>query len=160
MLVKYDMSPGYFLLSLALIFWSFYLFRLKQDYSSGGVLIYLGNHSFLFLYVHLLYINIFIRLNLYSINILLIWCAALLLTYFSIKIILRLNQLVAFLFDYVAVWLILGLLTVSVPLLTDNTSLIMLAEIVIGIAFSSNYKKLSNVVFVQLPVLAQKHLKL
>lgn len=141
---KYDMTIGYFLLSLIFIFFTFYVFRKKKEYSTSSIIVFFGKHSFLFLYVHLFFINVFVWLGFFKINILLIWSLTLGLTYYSIKILTWLNTFIDQYFEFKFLWLILISLTVIIPILISSASLIILSEIFIGILFASNYKKLSK----------------
>ncbi|BCG58867.1 acyltransferase family protein [Paenibacillus sp. URB8-2] len=144
-LVKYNMSPGYFFLSLVLLFMSFSLFRSIRQYSLMNPLLFFGKHSFLFLYVHVFIIFILTHLKLYSINVYIIWAAVLLASYIGMNAVLWINKYVEALFNYKLVWLGLLMLILSVPAVVDSFGLIVTAEAALGMAFACNYKKLSQI---------------
>lgn len=146
-LIKYNMSPGYFFLSLVLLFMSFALFRLIRQYSLKNPLLFLGKHSFLFLYVHVFLIFILTYFKLYSINVYMVWAGVLLVSYIGMNAVLWINRYVEALFNYRLVWLGLMLLILLVPAATDSYGLIVTSEAVLGMAFACNYKKLSQVIF-------------
>ncbi|AIQ12566.1 acyltransferase family protein [Paenibacillus durus] len=144
-LVKYNMSLGYFFLSLLVLFMSFFLFRSIRHYSLKNPLIFFGKHSFLFLYVHVFIIFVITHLRLYSINIYIIWAAVLLTTFIGMTAVLWINKYVEKIFDYKLAWIALLMLILLVPAIVHSVGFIVLAETVLGMAFACNYKKLSQV---------------
>ncbi|MFD1776173.1 hypothetical protein [Paenibacillus rhizophilus] len=146
-LIKYNMSPGYFFLSLVLLFMSFSLFRSIRQYSLKNPLLFFGKHSFLFLYVHVFLIFLLTHFKLYSINVYMVWAGVLLVSYIGMNAVLWINKYVEALFNHKLPWLGLLMLILLVPAAVDSYGLIVTLEAVLGLAFACNYKKLSQVLF-------------
>ncbi|UPO88342.1 acyltransferase family protein [Niallia sp. Man26] len=152
LIVKYDMSIGYFLLSLVIIFLSFYLFRKKQKYSPNNLLIFLGKNSFLFLFIHLFFINTFVWLHLFKVNYIIIWLLVTMLSLIGVKLLPRLNKYIESYFESKLLWVVLAFAIITVPLLISSTSLVMLIEIFLGILFSLNYKRLTSLTTIKIKI--------
>ncbi|WP_379159728.1 hypothetical protein [Paenibacillus sp. sgz5001063] len=143
--VKYNMSVQYLLLSLVVLFGTFYLFRRKKSYStSNNLILYFGKHSFLFLFTHLFLILAFDRVGLGGLYIVWMWGLALVCTYVSMRILLRLNCYIENYLDHPVLWVLIVIGVIAIPLLISNRDFIILAEAALGILFSLNYKKLSG----------------
>jgi len=142
--IKYNMSVKYLLLSLVVLFGTFYLFRRKKSYSSANLILYIGKHSFLFLFTHLFFILAFDRFGLGRLYIVWIWCLALVCTYVSMRILLWLNHYIEHYLDHPVPWILIVLSVVAIPLAVSNRDVIILSEAALGILFSLNYKKLSG----------------
>lgn len=142
--IKYNMSVNYLLLSLFVLFGVFYLFRRKKSYAPSNLMLYFGKHSFLFLFTHLILILAFDRLGLGRLYIVWIWCLALVCTYMAMRVLLWLGRFIEPYMGYPAVWVLIVISVVAIPLVISNRDLIILAEASLGILFSLNYKKLSS----------------
>ncbi|OKP76326.1 hypothetical protein A3842_17855 [Paenibacillus sp. P3E] len=142
--VKYNMSVQYLLLSLVVLFGVFYLFRRKKSYASTNLILYFGKHSLLFLFTHLFLILAFDRLGLGRLYIVWMWGLALVCTYAAMRILLWLGRYIEHYMDHPVPWVLIVVGVVAVPLVTSNRDFIILAEAVLGILFSLNYKKLSS----------------
>ncbi|MRN56205.1 hypothetical protein [Paenibacillus monticola] len=59
-------------------------------------------------------------------------------------ILLWLNRYIERYFEYLFLWILIVIATVSIPLIISNAQLIILSEAFIGVLFSLNYKKLSK----------------
>ncbi|MBW4084539.1 hypothetical protein [Paenibacillus sp. S150] len=141
---KYNMSVSYLLLSLAVLFGAFYLFRRKKSYASSSLLLYFGKHSFLFLFTHLLLILAFDRLGLGRLYIVWMWGLALVCTYAAMRSLQRLNRCIAHYLEHPWPWVLIVLGVAAIPLVIPNRELIILSEAALGILFSLNYKTLSG----------------
>lgn len=148
--IKWDMSIGYFLLSLTILFLTFYLFRRKQEYDSRNLFIFFGKNSLLFLYIHLYLANEFYWLGILEKNIVLIWLLNGVMSYFLIKILIYLNSFIEKCFESKILWSILIILTVIIPVTLTSTKSIFLLETSIGIFFAMNYKYLSKITNIRL----------
>lgn len=142
---KFDMSIGYFFLSSTILFIVFYIVRLKENFNNYKFILYIGKNSFLFLYIHLFIINTFTWLNLFNFHIIFIWSITLIGSYLITKLVLWVNPHFEYLFDYKMTWFILVLLTVLTPYFISYDPVTILVETFVGLAFSSNYKKLSKI---------------
>lgn len=107
-------------------------------------MLYFGKHSFLFLFTHLILILAFDRLGLGRLYIVWIWCLALVCTYMAMRVLLWLGRFIEPYMGYPAVWVLIVISVVAIPLVISNRDLIILAEASLGILFSLNYKKLSS----------------
>lgn len=142
--IKYNMSVKYFLLSLVVLFGAFFIFRRKPSYSPSNLIIFFGQHSFLFLFTHLFFILTFDRLGMGSLYIVLMWGLVLGCTYVAMRILLWLNRYIDPYLNHPVPWVIIVLAVVAIPVLISNAELIILSEAALGILFSLNYKKLSS----------------
>ncbi|MHA6533601.1 hypothetical protein [Paenibacillus sp. BAC0078] len=144
--IKYNMSMKYLLLSLVILFGTFYVFRRKTSYSPSNLILYLGKHSFLFLFTHLFFILAFDRLGFGSLYIVLMWCLVFACTYVSMRILLWLNRYIERYLEHPVPWVLIVIATVAIPLVISNRDLVIISEAAIGIIFSLNYKKLSRLI--------------
>ncbi|MGN7763260.1 hypothetical protein ACTJKB_17560 [Paenibacillus sp. 22594] len=144
--VKYNMSVQYLLLSLMVLFGTFYLFRRKKSYASTNLILYFGKHSLLFLFTHLFLILAFDRLGLGRLYIVWMWGLALVCTYAAMRILLWLGRYIEHYMDHPVPWVLIVVGVVAIPLLISNRDFIIVAEAALGILFSLNYKKLSSLI--------------
>lgn len=141
---KFDMSIGYFLVSMILVSFSFYISRNIKETRATKIVTYFGENSLLFLYVNMLLVMV-LR-NLIS-NHLIYYVLTISLVYPVMEISKMLNKYVEKYFYNYLVWVILILVICITPILTSNVIIIKLTGVFIGLFFANNYKKLSVIVF-------------
>ena len=146
---KWDMSPGYFLFSCFCLFFSYYLtkkFPINDAKTLWRYCLFLGKNSLLFLYVHILVINVLYRLG------------AARLTWFYWLLILAISSgllygIIAFhariglsrLFQFKGTWLALIALVMLTPLIFKENITIFVLELLWGLLLSTNYSVLRGV---------------
>jgi fucose 4-O-acetylase-like acetyltransferase len=146
---KWDMSAGYFLFSCFCLFFSFYLtkrFPINETKPIWRYFLFLGKNSLLFLYVHILVINVLYRLG------------AARLTWFYWPLILAITSgmiygILAFypgtnlsrLFQSKGTWLVLVALVMLTPLVIKEKTWIFGLEFLWGVLLSTNYPVLRGV---------------
>lgn len=145
-LVKYNMSAGYFFMSMSFLFLSFYLFRSVKRYSFRNPLLFFGRHSFLFLYLHVFILWAFTRMHPYHISVFAVWAGVLAATLAAMAAVLKLNHYAGVLFNYRLVWLGMMALVLGIPLAVHSNGVIIVSETLLGIGLACNYKKLSMII--------------
>lgn len=141
---KFDMSIGYFLVSMILVSFSFYISKNIKETRATKIVTYFGENSLLFLYVHLLLIMVLRN----SISNHLIYYVVLIsLVYPVMEISKMLNKYVEKYFYNYIVWMVMVLVICVTPILTSSVIIIKLTGVFIGLLFANNYKKLSVIVF-------------
>jgi hypothetical protein len=146
---KWNMSLSYFLFSCFCLFFSFSLvkmFPLVRANFVSRFLFFLGRNSLLFLYVHILIINILYRLGISKL-VWLYWPLILtlsgLLIYFLLMIYPKINAFK--LFETKFSWGILTACVILTPLIFKNLTTIFLLEFLWGICLSLNYLLLKSI---------------
>ncbi len=136
---KYSMPVGYFLLS---VFVQCSIFSIMRRWGSRLVnptVLYVGRHSFPYLYLHILWIRLFEALHIrYA---LVVWPAVIILAVLSVRAGEYLNQrFLDALFAKPAGWYALGVLTLLGIFLSAHTPGLL---IITGVIFSYNYRQLA-----------------
>ena len=152
---KFDMSLGYFLLSCIFLFGLFFVFMKFKIFSKPFALnpiLFFGQNSLLFLFVHFGAIALFSLQLQWNEKILLIkhhpflmwlliffvaWIAMMILLYIA-----KINPLRS-LFDRIWIWELLVVLVLTVPLIPNN-EFVRWAAVVLGIIAALHYHQLSR----------------
>jgi hypothetical protein len=154
---KWDMSPGYFLVCLILIFSTFFILRLvatrEELLRHKGLLNFLGQNSLLFLYVHfpiviyLKEIRIHRNIKLIFQHPYLFWLLALALTLAAMLILIRLAkwEFGAQFFDHLTVWILMTVLVFAVGIFISTERFTYIIEIGLGILTALFYSRLGNI---------------
>jgi uncharacterized membrane protein len=154
---KWDMSLGYFLVCLILIFSTFFVFRLAAAWTRQlkreGPLAFLGKNSLLFLYVHfpiILYlkeIRVQREVRMIFRNPYLFWLLALALTLIIMLVLLQIPKwkFGARLFDHLPVWILMIALVFGIGLVVSTQSYVYAAEIGLGLLTALFYPHLRNI---------------
>lgn len=140
---KFNMSIGYFCVSIFVMSTVFFISRTIKFKRLNNPILYFGKNSLLFLYVHLLAIKIFAP---FTNNVLLRWIAILILTYFLMLGIQFINRYIEKVFCNIIIWVLIMAAVILIPLLIVNVNFIFYLEMIIGILFSVNYHKLSVII--------------
>jgi hypothetical protein len=151
---KYDMSVGYFLLSCMLLFGLFFLvrqFRILGRGSAFNPILFFGQNSLLFLFVHFAAIAFFgLRLqwtddvHIFKTHPFLFWLFIFLFVWALMALLVAAARIrwLESAFDPLWVWVCLTLLVLTVPLIPHN-GLVRWAEVGLGIIAALYYHRLS-----------------
>ncbi len=139
---KWNMSIGYFLRSSSFLFLSFYVFRKYNNYFyKNNVLIYLGQNSLLFLYVHLIFLKIIFPMigfdNAYP-----VWVISLLLSLSFMKVSQYANTYIEQYFNNFYIWAIIIALICAIPLIFHVDTTIQIMQVSIGVLVANNYQNI------------------
>ncbi|MFL0252407.1 heparan-alpha-glucosaminide N-acetyltransferase domain-containing protein [Clostridium neuense] len=140
---KFNMSVGYFAVSIFVMSTVFFISRTIKFKKLNNPILYFGKNSLLFLYVHLLAIKVFAP---FTNNVLLRWIAVLILAYLLMLGIQFINRYIEKAFSNIVIWILMIVAVVFIPLFIGNVNLIFSLEMLIGILFSANYHKLSGII--------------
>jgi len=152
---KFDMSAGYFLLSCILLFGLFLVFMSFKIFNKSSALnpiLFFGQESLLFLFVHFGAIALFSlqlhwqdRLPLMKHHLFLMWLWIFFVTWVVMILLLylaRVNPLHS-IFDRIWVWVLLAALVLTVPLIPNN-EFVRWAAVVLGVIAALHYHQLSR----------------
>jgi fucose 4-O-acetylase-like acetyltransferase len=155
---KWDMSPGYFLACIVLVFSTFFVLRFlsswrKKIFNHEGLLTFLGQNSLLFLYVHfpiILYlkgIRIHRNVQLIFRHPYLFWLLVLGLTLVVMFVLIRLAkwESSARIFDYLIIWILMTALVFAAGIFISTERFTYFIEIGLGILTALFYPKLGNI---------------
>ena len=148
---KWDMSLGYFLLSCIMLFSSLYVVRAFEFFkleNGKRWILFLGEFSLLFLFIHKFVIRSLHRLaaspELYSFlsEPVLFWVATAMFTTILMKLLLKVSQIwhIKDYFQNTRSWLILAILVLSVPAIIENSTAIYFLELTLGTMFAVYYR--------------------
>lgn len=140
---KFNMSAGYFGVSIFIMSIVFYISRTIKFKNLNNPILYFGKNSLLFLYAHLLAIKVFAP---FTNSVLLRWLVVLILSYFLMLGIQFVNRYIEKAFCNIIIWILMIVAVVLIPLFIRNANLIFSLEMLIGILFSVNYHKLSGII--------------
>jgi fucose 4-O-acetylase-like acetyltransferase len=140
---KFNMSIGYFLISSSAMTLVFFLSKSIQFLNSKNPILYLGKHSFLFLYVHLLVIAIVSKV---SQNTTMLWAVVAVSSYIIMIVLLFVNKYIEKYFYRCSTWAMITILVCINPLIIKNYSLLFALQTLIGLLFSLNYTRLFKVI--------------
>ena len=139
---KWNMSVEYFFFSYSFVLLFFYVFRLKINYLQNNILIYLGKYSLLFLYVHIVIVEIFEAVNFKQPY--LVWVSTFTVSYLLMKVLQYINKYIEKFFQNFTLWIIMLVSVCIIPLVIPSTNIIIITELTIGILFANNYQSLSK----------------
>ncbi len=153
---KYDMSVGYFLLSCLFLFGLFFLarkFKFFQGQSLFNPLIFFGQNSLLFLFVHFSVIGVFVLRLQWDENIrwfrlypFLFWGFVALVTWIAMAFLLYAARIkwLEIQFDRIWVWALLTFLVFAVAALIPHKGLVRWSEAGLGIIAALYYHRLGH----------------
>jgi hypothetical protein len=160
---KWDMSPGYFLVSVVLLFSTFFVLRLASTRGSPlkytGLLTFVGRNSLLFLYVHfpiilsLKEIRVHRKVQLIFQQPYLFWLLVLGLT-LAVMLFLVWSakwKPAARVFDDLAAWIVLTMLVFGVGLFVSSERLVYIMEVGLGLVTAMFYPRLGRILKQNLP---------
>jgi fucose 4-O-acetylase-like acetyltransferase len=152
---KFDMSLGYFLLSCVFLFALFLVFSKIKIFESPSALnpiVFFGQNSLLFLFVHFCFISLFELqlqrnggLTVFNDHLFLRWLSIFAVTWIAMAALLylaKINPLRSF-FDRIWIWILLAILILTIPLIPNN-EFVRYAEVVLGIIAALHYHQLSR----------------
>lgn len=136
---KFSMPIGYFLLSVWVQFGVFSVMRRWGKRLVHPTVLYVGRHSFPYLYIHILWIRLFETMHLR--HPLLVWPLVIVLSVICVRLGERLNTRYAEAwFGHATGWWLLGAAVVTGVAVSNWTSLLL---VVTGLVFSYNYRQLA-----------------
>ncbi|HEX2697626.1 MAG TPA: heparan-alpha-glucosaminide N-acetyltransferase domain-containing protein [Anaerolineales bacterium] len=153
---KYDMSVGYFLLSCILLFALFFLARRFEIFQRGNPLnplVFFGQNSLLFLFVHFAAIGVLsLRLqldqniHLFRLYPFLFWLLIFLVTWIAMVVLIFYTRArwLAVQFNRIWVWVVLVALVLTIPLIPHN-GVVRWAEVGLGTIGALYYHQLGRV---------------
>ena len=145
---KWQMLPGYYLISVFVLFSVFFIARLSNllFLRKARILLFFGQNSLLFFYVHFFFARIFNHLL--AENMVAIWITVAIATFVSMKLLLILSKhdRLKERSENIGIWLIIMMLTVLIPLYFNNEVIIYISELALGIFFSLYYPILNKII--------------
>jgi hypothetical protein len=154
---KWDMSTGYFIVSITLVFSAFFILRVLASQEKllrqKGLLSFLGKNSLLFLYVHfpiILYLkdnHIHRTVRIIFQHPYLFWLVVLGLTLIVMLILLWLAKwkVSMQIFDHLPVWIMMTALVFLTGIFIADAQLTYLIEIGLGLLTALYYPRLANI---------------
>lgn len=141
---KFDMSAGYFLLSVFFLFFMFYIGKkLKfNSFIARNIILYFGKYSLLFLYVHFFVISLF---ESFKLDIILSYILILAFTLILMKFLIFLNSFIEKAFNNYFIWMSMLVIIFIIPLL-KSVSVIQHICFILGFLFACNYHALSELI--------------
>lgn len=141
-LSKWPMSIDYFLISLSLLFLTFYFMKRLRRYLVQRLIVYIGQNSFLFLFSHLLIIDFF-KLVDYN-QIFVVWITVTSLSVFLIIIIKKINVYIESIFNNFLSWVVITTVLLITPFVFHEILIVKTVAYVVGFLFASNLNGLKN----------------
>ena len=153
---KFDMSVGYFLLSCLLLFGLFFLarkFEFFQRQSSFNPLIFFGQNSLLFLFVHFAVIGLLSgrlqldeNVRLFRIYPFLFWLLIIALTWILMAAFIYSSRLpwLEKQFDKIWIWILLTVFVLVIPAILSHNGLIRWTEAGLGVIAALYYHQLAR----------------
>ncbi len=142
--MKHDMSYGFFIISFAILHFSFFTFRLIGNYikKTSNFFVFLGEHSLLYFYIHFYMCYLFLKFKL------IFWFIAWPLIIFSTFIMILglnyINKKIKIQINNIFFWSVLILLIFITPFLFSfNIKIIIHIEFIYGLIFALRYRELS-----------------
>lgn len=140
--IKWNMNIAYFIISSVIFTAVYFLVNEVKLFPFKRQLVYLGKNSLLFLFMHLLARDIITR---YTTMNLVLWLGSLTFSFFIMKILIRLNTLVALPEKlWPGLWVILIILIAAIPYLPHNAGYTL--AYATGFYISLNYGRLNVLV--------------
>lgn len=140
---KFNMSIGYFAISIFVMSTVFFISRSIKFKKTNNPILYFGKNSLLFLYAHLLAIKVFAP---FTNNVLLRWIVVLILAYLLMLGIQFINRYIEKFFCNIMIWILMMVAVILIPIFGLNANLIFALEMIIGVLFSVNYHKLAGII--------------
>jgi hypothetical protein len=148
---KVNISASYFILSQALVFLAFYLFRANQPMAQNKLLVYFGKNSLLFLYIHFIILLKFNGMDFHQAYI--VWGLTVILTFLVMRLCQHLNQYIEKYFDNAAIWIVaIALICILPVIFMHQPKYVVWGEMLLGLVFACNYHILSQLVKKRLSV--------
>ncbi|MBI3739797.1 MAG: hypothetical protein HY258_12180, partial [Chloroflexi bacterium] len=153
---KYDMSVGYFLLSCLLLFGSFFLarrFEFFQKQTLFNPLIFFGQNSLLFLFVHLVLIGMLSwrlqldeNVRLFRTYPILFWLSIMAITWILMAAFIYSARLpwLEKQFDKIWIWILLTVFVLVIPAILSHNGLIRWTEAGLGVIAALYYHQLAR----------------
>lgn len=142
---KSSMSISYFLLSQSLIFFVFYICRRQpQLFSPKNILVYFGQHSLLFFYVHFIISLKFDGINFRQAYA--VWISTFVLSYIFMKLSQYANKYIEKFFNNGAIWIVMIVFICITPVILNQPKYVVLIEMALGVLFANNYQSLAKLV--------------
>lgn len=151
---KWNMSIGYFMLSLLILFSSFYIFRSNIFHKTNEILVYYGKNSLLFLYLHFLVIFLVSLSITYSgitkyidfnvITNFIMYIILLTIIYLILRIHDRFYTIFRKFFETYKIWVFMIIVILIVPIIFGNSLNTYFIETFMGIIFATYYRVLSG----------------